>query len=465
MPGIHDAHTHLVSGLSAWEVSIAPMADEAQIIAALKAWDQPCPEDHLGNRWVVGGRYWPDSLTQGGPHKAFLDEAFPDQPVVINDRSAHSILVNSTALRLAGIDETTTFAGQGEIVRDADGAQTGVLHDMARGLIYAVIGQHSPAVLNESVQHAVHLQHRYGVTSVQDASSTRWLLRSLTSLEEAGTLNLHVAGHLVWRDVAFGLASREELDDMITHHDEFSTALIDTSFVKFWLDGQPIEPYLTHATVCCDGSVDRTHLLVPQDEMNEAIARFDKAGLTVKIHCAGDGAVRSALDAFEHVRTVNGPGGPHHELAHCGKVTAPDFDRFAPLNVGIEMSPAVWHLPEQGVSEDFSFDEAAASGALLTFGTDWSVSESPNLFPAIQGTVQHGEHSIDLETAIAAVTINGARAVGMAEERGTLEAGKLADFIVLDRNIFTGPVDAIGGTRVLQTIFGGTVVHQAEAGR
>jgi predicted amidohydrolase YtcJ len=98
----------------------------------------------------------------------------------------------------------------------------------------------------------------------------------------------------------------------------------------------------------------------------------------------------------------------------------------------------------------------------MTFGTDWSIADSPNLFPALQGAIEHGEQSIDLARGLAAMTINGAHAVGRSEHRGTIEVGKAADFIVLDRNLFDIPTSSIGGTQVLRTVFGGRTVYDAE---
>ena len=459
MPGVHDAHTHLVSGLNRWEVSFATDAGEAEIVAALRAWDGPRPVDARGNRWLVGGRYWPESLGANGPDRAFLDAAFPDEPVMLHDRSAHNVLVNSTALELAGIDASTPDTKNGKVVRDADGRVTGELYEQARWPVFRVMGVHDDDVMGLAVRHARDLNHTYGVTSVQDASSTAQLLRVLRSLDESDELGLHVAAHLVWREESFGMAGLDELDRMIDRHDDYASAHVDTRFVKFWLDGSPIPPYWTHSCIHDDGTVDEEHLLIPQEEMNAAMVRFDAAGLTVKVHCGGEGAVRRALDAVEHARTVNGPDGPRHELAHCCLVDAADFGRFAPLRVGAEMSPAVWHLAEHDVSHLYEFDTVVASGAEMTFGTDWSVAETPNLFPALQGAIQHGDHSIDLATGLAAMTVNGARAVGHDDQRGTLVTGKAADLIVLDRNLFEIPTDEIGGTVVLRTVVGGRTVH------
>jgi predicted amidohydrolase YtcJ len=463
MPGIHDAHTHLVSGLNRWEVAFPAGAGETEILDALTAWTGPCPTDAAGNAWLVGGRYWPDALEPHGPRRDFLDAAFPDRPVMLNDRSAHNVLVNSVALELAGIDENTPDTKNGRVIRDADGRLTGELYEQARWPVFRVLGRHSDEIVTDAVRYAVGLNHQYGVTSVQDASSTEQLLRVLGALDAADELPLHIAGHLVWREESFGMNPLASLDRMIERHADYASPHVDTRFVKFWLDGSPIPPYWNHSCIHADGSVDEDHLLIPQEEMNDAVARFDALGLSVKVHCGGEGAVRRALDAIEHARSVNGVDGPRHELAHCCLVDDQDFPRFAELHVGAEMSPSVWHIPEHGVSHLYDFKTVVLAGAEMTFGTDWSVSDSPNLFPALQGALQHGNQSIDLETGLAAMTVNGARAVGKDLTRGTLDVGMSADFIVLDRNLFEIPVDEIGGTVVLRTVFEGRTVYQHTA--
>jgi predicted amidohydrolase YtcJ len=460
MPGIHDAHTHLVSGLNRWEVALPHGAGEEEVLRALRAWDGPRPVDAQGNRWLIGGRYWPESLSPEGPDRAFLDEAFPDEPVVLHDRSAHNVLANARALELAGIGADTCDTKNGRVVRDSTGRPTGELYEQARWPLFRVLGRHDDGVMEQAIRYARDLNHRYGVTSVQDASSTEQLLRVMGVLDAADELQLHVAAHLVWREESFGMAGLDVLDRMIDHHEDFASSHVDTRFVKFWLDGSPIPPYWTHSCIHDDGTVDEDHLLIPQDEMNSALVRFDAAGLMVKVHCGGEGAVRRALDAVEHARSVNGPYGPRHELAHCCLVHQDDFERFASLRVGAEMSPAVWHLAEHGVSHLYEFDTIVRAGAEMTFGTDWSIADSPNLFPALQGAIEHGMHSIDLETGLAAMTVNGAHAVGQSDRRGTIEVGKAADFIVLDRHLFEIPTSSIGGTVVLRTVFGGDTVYE-----
>jgi predicted amidohydrolase YtcJ len=207
-------------------------------------------------------------------------------------------------------------------------------------------------------------------------------------------------------------------------------------------------------------------LLISIDDLTEALKDFDRQGLSMKIHCAAEGSVRAALDAIARVRQANGPG-PRHEIAHTTFVHPDDVSRFAPLNVGAEMSPAIWHikLPElAGLDRGYTFATLDRAGAQVTIGSDWIVAETPNLFPPLQGMLDRGKESVSLEVALRMLTIDGVRAVGMADRTGSLEPGKLADFIVLDRNLFEIPIQEVGDTQVLMTIFEGrTVFSQIDA--
>ena len=153
-----------------------------------------------------------------------------------------------------------------------------------------------------------------------------------------------------------------------------------------------------------------------------------------------------------------------HETGHSALIVPADFERYRALNAVAEMSPAVWHLrnevgnPPQSA---WQFKTFLDSGALMTVGTDWPVIREPNIFPALQGMLQHGEESINLAAAVDALTINGAVSVGWQDSQGSIEVSKRANFIVLDRNLFEVPTDDIGDTVVLKTVFEGHVVYEA----
>ena len=193
--------------------------------------------------------------------------------------------------------------------------------------------------------------------------------------------------------------------------------------------------------------------------------RFDKMGMKVKMHVAGDGAARAALDAIEAARKANPDSRIRHELGHTNIVTPADMPRFAALNAVGEMSPAVWHLYGRTLGDPprdaWEFKTLLDNGAMMTVGTDWVVTPTPNLFPALEGMLDRGDESIDLESALRTITINGAISLGWQASAGSLEAGKYADFIVLDRNLLEIPSADISETKVLKTVFEGAVVYDA----
>ncbi|MGW2339201.1 amidohydrolase [Streptomyces sp. NPDC001661] len=469
MPGIHDAHIHLLlSGLKfRYECRLRPDAEERDILAGLT--DCGCGGHQLPGRagWIIGGEINPNAFPEAAPDRAFLDNAYADRPVYLHDYTAHHGFANAKALELAGIDADTPDPEGGRILRRPDtGEPTGELVERATWAVQRAVPEHEPAVYREAVRWAVSVANRYGITSVQEASASGQELRALGELDAAGDLTAHVAAHLVWREEGFGMASAEVLERRIADRDSYATPHVRTGFVKLWLDGAPLPPHHTHAGLRPDGSVDDTWLVIPADELVEALTRFDRDGLTVKVHCAAEGAVRVALDAVEAARKANGPDGPIHEIAHCGFVDPADLPRFAALNAVAEMSPALWHRPEPefaGLKEGFKFATLQRAGARVTVGSDWILTQDPNLFPALQGILQHGQEAVDLPTALYFMTLAGAEACGRADRIGTLRPGKSADFIVLDRDLFEVPTGEVGATEVLLTVFEGRPVHGTPA--
>ena len=463
MPGIHDAHLHLLfSGLKfKYEARLSPDADAETIITELKSCSCAGPKDKHGNQWIIGGEFVPANFTHGVDN-TLLNEAFPDTPVYLYDYSIHHGLANAKALELAGLatDQAQENPG-GRLVRDSTtGRLTGELVEQATWPVQSAIPDYPQEVYLDAVRWAVSRCHEFGITSVQEASASPQALAALRTLDTDGELKLRVAAHLVWREEGFGMATAAELEALIRDRRSWASPHVDTSFIKIWLDGAPLPPHYTQSDLLED-EIDDSKILVPQDELVEALAKFDADGLQVKIHCAGEGAIRAALDAIEHVRRINGTDGPTHELAHAGFISEADYSRLAGLDVVAEMSPALWHIPEFGLQDGFRFKSVLAHQGKLTVGSDWIVLPSPNLFPGIQGMIEHGQESVDLATALEAVTLAGAKAVGKEDIQGTLETGKSADFIVLDRNLFTIPTSEIGATVVGMTVFEGDIVYQA----
>jgi hypothetical protein len=232
-----------------------------------------------------------------------------------------------------------------------------------------------------------------------------------------------------------------------------------------WIDGSPTPPYFTQADVDEHNQVELSRILIAPEKLNEMVTRFDQAGIKVKMHVAGAGAARVALDAIEAARKANPQSSIRHELGHTNLVTGQDIPRFRQLNVVAEMSPSVWHLYGRTLGDPpqpaWQFRTLLEHGVLMTVGTDWVVTPTPNLFPGLQGMLLRGDESIDLPSALRMLTINGAIALGWEKTQGSLEPGKLANFIVLDRNLFEVPATDVSETSVLKTVFEGKVVYEA----
>lgn len=463
MPGIHDAHTHLLaSGLKyTHELRLTPFAEPDAAVQDLLRLHAPSTGDDCCS-WVVGGEVFsaadaPDRLTRNQ-----LDDAYPDDPVFLYDYSIHHGLANSKALEAAGIDETVEFGHGGLYRRDDSGRMTGELIEEATWRVLRSIPDPSDEVYERAVSWAIDMCHKFGITSVQEASASPQALRAFRALEERDGLKLNIAAHLVWRNEGFGMATREQLDALLNDYRSWASGHVDTNFVKVWMDGAPLPPVPTQSSITEDNEVDESWLMVQEDDLTDMIAKYDREGRTVKIHCAGDGAVRVALNAIERVRELNGPGMPH-EIAHAGFVSEQDFPRLAALNATAEMSPALWHAPEYGLGHGFWFSRMRDEGVHMTIGSDWIITPDPNLFPGIQGAVEHHSHPISLETALRTVTIAGAESVGKAAERGTLTPGKQADYIILDRDLFSVDTSEIGGAQVQETFVAGERVYLAES--
>lgn len=468
MPGLHDAHVHLLSsGLKfQYECRLSPGATAEQIVQDLTSCQCTGPASEGETPWVVGGEFFPQLFPDGEPDRSFLDEAFPDRPVFLYDYSIHHGLANTKALDLAGLGEHSEDPENGKLIRRPGSTElTGELVEHARWPVMRAIPDYSEDTYRDAMSWAISTCHEHGITSVQDASTSPQALRALQSLEHEGDLHLHVAAHLPWREEGFGMASTAALDQSIAARESFASKHVDTRFIKIWLDGAPLPPHMTQADLDDTGKVDESNILVPADLLVDKIREYDREGLSVKVHCAGEGSVRVALDAFQATRDANGSHGPAHEIAHCTYINDADYSRFAELNVVAEMSPAIWHIEEYGLQEGYKFNTVLQAGATMTVGSDWIITPNPNLFPGLQGMLQRGENSIDLPTAVELLTLGGARVVGRDDRSGSVEPGKSADLIVLDRNLFDIPTDEIGAAIVVRTIFEGQTVYTAEEAR
>lgn len=455
MPGLHDAHFHFLSVTNALDCTPGQFKP-----AQLRETLEYCKTRRLeGYPWLIirGMEMWDGSALSND----LLNQAFPDTPVVISDVSMHTRLANARALEIAGIDRDTAQPEGGVIAKHPQtGEPTGVL---AEGSAIGLLEIHIPPYPRKLVKAALEDLSREllaaGLTSVQDAFSyDSELLEMLGEMDRAGIPMPYIQVHHGWS--AEGGRGGQDQEAQIAERAKYATPHISSNAIKLFLDGVPVPPAFTHVPIGADGEVDETNLLIPRDVLAKKMTEWDRAGLRVKMHAAGDGAVRVGLDAIEAVRKANGDSGIRHEIGHTSNVSDADLPRFAELKATAEMSPYFWSPGSMMGSDGYQFRSLHGHGALLTVGSDYAVVASFNPFPPIQGIVERGAEALPVETALEFYTRNPARVNNNLDKMGSIEAGKTANMIVLDRNILEIPGNEIGATQVLKTILDGKVVYE-----
>ena len=463
MPGIHDAHAHLEwSGiLSQHECPLPPTADKQKIIKILKACEVSRPDG-----WVTAATYSPFIFKNLAVNNDFLNEAFPDTPVFLSDYSMHHGLANDKAMALAGITADTPDPVGGVIVKCAGTNKlTGELVETATSLMQGALPPYEMGVYRKAIKWAVDMSTRYGITSLQAASASKREVSIFRELEEAGELPLRISAHLVWQYEKWPDSNLKEMRQLIEDRAKYASEKIDTRFIKMWLDGAPLPPNLTQSDITSEGKIDTSMLLFDEQQLNELVAELDAKGFTLKMHVAGKGAARAALNALEYTREKNGNADKLHELAHAGFVHPDDIARMSQLGAVAEMSPAIWHLDVPGINKmrgGFKFRMLKENAVTTVVGSDWILMPTPNLFPALEGILDREEgESVDLASALRMMTINGAKVTQQEHLIGSLEKGKTATFIVLNQNLFDIPISEVSETQVQMTVLDGEVVYQS----
>lgn len=464
MPGIHDAHSHMVwGGLNKlFECRLPLGAAIESLIDKLKE----CAKDLPESDWLIAGSVWSEQLPKGRFHKSLLDTAFPNTPVYIVEGSQHNAFINSKALELAGITENTPKPAGGYIIKDEQGKLTGELVETATLLASKDFKSAAMQQNLEALEWASQLFSKFGITSTQEASANEDVLRTFNQVDNVKKLNQSVAAHIIWGSPKFAHTSNETMERLIENRKQFVSPHVGVEFVKMWIDGSPTPPYFTEGRINLETEeVDLTNILIPPDALNKFVVQLDKLGIKLKLHVAGAGAAHVALDAIAAARLVNPESKIIHELGHTGSLIPSDFPRMKSLNVIGEMSPTIWQLYGPTLGNPplpaWQFRTLHENGVMMTMGTDWPVTDDPNIFPALQGLLDRGYESLDLDTGLKMMTINGAISLGWEKQQGSIEVGKLANLIVLDRNLFDIPQTEIGATNVLKTVFEGRVVYES----
>ncbi|EXJ71714.1 uncharacterized protein A1O5_05522 [Cladophialophora psammophila CBS 110553] len=465
MPGIHDAHVHiLAAGLSRLS-NVKPGFDAtiSNIAERLKSPSCACEHAHAYGDWIVGDLY----LIENFDREA-LDLEFPNTPVLLRGGAGHGMFLNTAALERSGYSLTEPDAPHHHYFRRPDGTLTGEVTELAMTKAALALPKPEMAHIKRCILHAVKLLHSVGVTSFQEAASNTVILKALGELDAGGELKMDVQTHIVYKPEQLGEERLETLHKTLDDAATFQSKHVQTNFAKLMLDGVPLHPYYTHAGLTESGDIDESKVQIEIDDLTETVAKLDARGMTCKIHCTGYGSTRRALDVYKAVRAGNSHG-PKHEIAHCNGVHDDDYPRFQQLNVTAEMSPSMFFVHPMttmsGGLMDWNWGKMIKNRAHLTVGSDWAFQD-PSILPAcalIMDSVAaafpaaEGAASTAAEAICRILTVAGAVATGRESRVGAIEVGKKANFIMVDRDLSKGEFE---GAKVLGTWFEGERVYE-----
>ena len=481
VPGFGDAHCHpSMAGVGLLQCPLHEVERTTErYVATIRGYAEAHPE----RPWVVGDGWYMSAFPGGTPSRHDLDAAVPDRPAFFVNRDGHGAWVNSRALALAGITRETADPPDGRIERDEDGEPSGTLHEGAVELVRRLLPETTPDDVAEGLALAQAYLHRFGITAWQDAWVTPRDLEGYRRFAESGRLTARAIAGLWWeRD-----RGNEQIEGFVEARAGSSIGRLEATTVKIMTDGvaenytaSMLEPYLGE-----DGAPtgNRGIDFVDPQALKSAVAELDRLGFQVHFHALGDRGVRQALDAVEAARRANGMSDMRPHLAHLQVVDPADWPRFAALDAGANIQPYWACYDEQMVDLtlpylrpdrarlQYPFGSLLRAGARLVGGSDWTVS-TPNVMAEIEVAVTRvspeirgaepflPEEAIPLDAALRAFTMGAAWAHHRDETTGSIEVGKLADLVVLDRDITRERPDRLGDSRVLLTLVEGESVHE-----
>jgi predicted amidohydrolase YtcJ len=477
MPGFHDFHLHLMMGSVAMSsANLVAARSREEAVEMVRAFAEQKPEDPwvIGFTWDAG--YWTD---QSLPSRHDLDAVVPDRPVLLFHAEGHYAWVNSKALELAQIDRDTEDPEFGMIEKDESGEPTGILYEGAilpcGELAFDFPEEKQKELLHSFLQTAA----QFGVTSVNDLYGLEMNKKLVNfelfrECEKSGELTVRI--HLL--PVLDG-----DLERAKQLRETYQSPFLQFTGLKQFIDGvvtgytaYMLEPYSDDPTT--QGSTT-----FPPEVIKEWVVAADREGFQIRFHAIGDGAIQLALDAFELAQQVNGKRDSRHCVEHIEVLHPVDVHRFAKLGVIVSMQPEHLAQSERGVYTSrigaerdhyvFAMNTLKRTGAVLALGTDFPIATlapMPEIFRAVTridssgqpDQVWHPQERLTLAEALRAYTWGSAYGSFREHELGTLEAGKLADIVVLDRNLFTVPTEEILETQVHLTMVNGQIIYKKE---
>ncbi len=473
LPGFQDAHIHPIEGgLLADRCDLHPLADAAAYLAAIERY----ATGHPDRPWVEGSGWSLSAFPGGEPGRDLLDRIVADRPAMLESNDGHVAWVNTRALELAGVTASTPEPADGRIVRDAHGAPSGTLVDGAIHLVARHLPEPTHADLLRGLRAAQQQLHALGITAWQDAHVEPANLAVYREAASSGWLTARVVAALWW-DRERGLEQIEELEEQRA---SAAVGRLRADSVKLMLDGI-LESRTALMTADYTGSDGRGTPFIDPDLVHRAVVELDRRGFQAHFHAIGDGAVRLALDAIASARAANGRTDGRHHLSHIEVIHPDDIPRFAELDAVANIQP-FWAVDDDQMQDlripslgpdragwQFVFGSLVRAGARLAAGSDWTVTTANPLLE-IEVAVRRAppddrdaapflpDERLTLDQALAAFTSGSAWVNHLDAATGSIEIGKRADLVVLDRDLRAADAGPIGDASVRATYVDGARV-------
>ncbi|MCH8100954.1 MAG: amidohydrolase [Proteobacteria bacterium] len=469
LPGLIDAHAHVSSlGLLKSNLNLAGIPSVAAAVAEISRYAKVKPHA----RWILGRGWnqviWP---LQEFPTASHIDAVVSDRPVWLRRIDGHAGWANSTALAQAGIDDDTTDPIGGKIIRDDNGHATGVLVDKAMGLMTAQLPEPNKNEIRAAIHSAVDALLAEGMTGVHDAGIDLMTAEVYLSMADDKELDMRIYAMLS--------GAGSVLDAVGKPIRAYGGDRLEIAAVKLYADGAlgsrgaaMLEPY-------SDDAENRGLPFWTQEELDSFVAKANNLGFQVGIHAIGDLGNRMALDAFEKAQDGR-PSSIRNRIEHAQIIALDDIPRFSELGV-IASIQATHATSDKNMAEDrvgterilggYAWRRLLDSGAVLANGSDFPV-ELSNPFHGLYASVTrqgrdgepeggwYPEQALTRAEALHSFTLAAAFAAHQEDRMGSLEAGKWADFIIIDRDYFAIPASEIDDIKVLQTWVGGKQVYE-----
>ena len=484
MPSFHDAHSHPVwSGVD----QLKCVVSESYDIDIMQAQLKECLSSELTKEtgWIVGTQLNIGVFPSGNVDKSFLDKISKDIPIYVDAEDGHNGVANSKALEIAGISKETPNPENGIIEKDPlTGEPSGTLREpSAMNMVKSIMPKDSDGLYDKGLYFAQDLAHSFGITASIAASVGERHMATYKRAADRGDLELRIITCLEFGDTLFS-QDPVTFEEVYRNRAQYSHPRINVDCIKIFIDGvlegqtgAVLEPYL--------GTDNYGQLYLEQDVLNAVVTRFDSENIQIHTHAIGDRAVRSTLDAFEYAISMNGKTDNRHHISHLQMIDEEDIPRFSELGVAANFQ-AAWALPDEYITEIntpelgiervnrmYPIGSVFRANGLIVGGSDWAVS-TMNPLVAIETAVRRQDpddrvsgflnknESIDLTEMLKAYTTNAAYLMHQEEYTGSIEVGKAADLIILEKNLYNIAVDEISEVKVLQTLLEGKTVFRLE---